>query len=179
METARKIIAIMNCTDTPPENSCDDSDVDMHGVVIETKQDSVEKIKAQTMETDKLEPKEQEKQNAETKNNEIQSNQSNNNLSDCGAKKISYKEFGKSDNLSKNTSSVLDVPLNIEVVMGSAKRSIREIMNFKNGTLLELDQLGNQPVELHVNGKVIAYGEAVMVDENLAIHILDINKDNI
>jgi flagellar motor switch protein FliN/FliY len=161
LETAHKIIAIMNGTDVAEQTVSDD--INLNGIAIETKQDSVEKIKAKAMDMNKSEPKEKVGSNS----------------SDFETQKISYKEFSRSDNLSKNTSSILDVQLNIEVVLGSAKRSIREIMNFTNGTLLELDQLGNQPVELHVNGKVVAYGEAVLVDGNLAINILDINKDNI
>lgn len=172
VETARKIIAIMMGTEVQEETANDskpDDNPQVTEVVIESKQDAVEKMKEQAIHMD--EPKQEEKaSNTSSINNEA---------FDGKLQKVEYKQFGEFDNLSKNTSSVFDVPLNIQVVLGNAERSVKEIMNFNNGTLLELNQLADQPVELHVNGKVIAYGEVVVVNGNLAINIIDVNKNNI
>lgn len=163
METAEKIAAIMMGTESVDESP---------DVVIESKQDAVEKIKEQAI---GMNQQDQEKKVVSSTNSYLEDN----NYSDNKIQKIGYKQFNHSDNLSKNTSSVLDVPLNIQVVLGNAQRSVKEILNFGSGTLLELNQLADQPVELHVNGKVIAYGEVVLVNDSLAINILDVNKNNI
>ncbi len=173
-ETAQKIISIMMGTEVVSEAANDiqdDNNVELTNVVIESNQDAVEKMKEQAVNTNKSESKLEEK----TANDYSLDNE----VSDCKLQKVEYKQFGDFDNLSKNTSSIFDVPLNIQVVLGNAQRSVKEIMNFSNGTLLELNQLAAQPVELHVNGKVIAYGEVVVVNGNLAINIIDVNKNNI
>jgi flagellar motor switch protein FliN/FliY len=173
-ETAQKIISIMMGTEVVPEvanDIQDDNDAELANVAIESNQDAVEKMKEQAVNTNKSELKLEEKT--------VSSYSLDNEASDCKLQKVEYKQFGDFDNLSKNTSSIFDVPLNIQVVLGNAQRSVKEIMNFSNGTLLELNQLADQPVELHVNGKVIAYGEVVVVNGNLAINIIDVNKNNI
>lgn len=152
METAKKITSIMMGTEEVEEPN---SDMKLSTVVIESKQDAIEKIVSNTY-----------------------SNPSNDASLHHGAEKVEYKQFSSTDNISKNTSSVFDVPLNIQIVLGNAQRSIKEVLNFKNGTLLELNEVAGQPVELHVNGKVIAYGEVVTVNGNLAINIIDVNNNN-
>lgn len=156
-ETAEKITAIMMGTEVAPETP---------EVVIESKQDAVEKMKEQAIGMNESDSKERVVT-------------SENSSSDNKIQKFGYKQFDCSGNLSKNTSSIMDVPLNIQVVLGTAQRSIKEILNFSNGTLLELNQLADQPVELHINGKVIAHGEVVLVNDSLAINIIDVNKDNV
>ena len=162
IETAKKIISIMMGTEVVDEPN---------NVVIESKQDAVERMKEQAIIMNESESKEDA---VSSTNNYSLGNDS----SDYKIQKVGYKQFSNSDNVSKNTSSLFDVPLNIQVVLGNAQRSVKEILNFSNGTLLELNQLADQPVELHVNGKIIAYGEVVLVNDNLAINIIDVNKNN-
>jgi flagellar motor switch protein FliN/FliY len=66
----------------------------------------------------------------------------------------------------RNIDLILDVPLDISVVLGRTKKSIQEILNLGAGSLIELDKLAEEPVEILVNGKQIALGEVVVVDEN-------------
>ena len=73
-----------------------------------------------------------------------------------------------------NIDLILDVPLQISVVLGRTKRSIRDILSLANGSLIELDKLADEPVEVLVNGKVIAEGEVVVVDENFGVRINNI-----
>lgn len=173
VDTMQKIVAIMMGTEaTTP--AATDTNADYGDIIIESKQESVEKIKEQAMSS---------VSSSEPLVKEIITNvepvKENVDLpTDANVQKIEYKQFNTFDTISKNTSSLFDVPLNIQVVLGNAQRSVKEIMNFKNGTLLELNQLANQPVELHVNGKVIAYGEVVVVNDSLGIRIIDINENN-
>ena len=74
----------------------------------------------------------------------------------------------------KNIDLILDVPLDISVVLGRTKKSIQDILNLGTGSLIELDKLAEEPVEILVNGKQIALGEVVVVDENFGIRITSI-----
>ena len=74
----------------------------------------------------------------------------------------------------KNMDLILDVPLDISVVLGRTKKSIQDILNLGTGSLIELDKLAEEPVEILVNGKQIALGEVVVVDENFGIRITNI-----
>ena len=74
----------------------------------------------------------------------------------------------------KNIDLILDVPLGISVVLGRTKKSIKEILELGTGSLIELDKLAEEPVEILVNGKKIAFGEVVVVDENFGVRITSI-----
>lgn len=73
-----------------------------------------------------------------------------------------------------NIDLILDVPLEISVVLGRAKKNIKEILDLGNGSLIELDKLADEPVEILVNGKKIANGEVVVVDENFGVRITNV-----
>lgn len=74
----------------------------------------------------------------------------------------------------RNIDLILDVPLEISVVLGRTKKNIKDILNFGTGSLIELDKLAEEPVEILVNGKKVAYGEVVVVDENFGVRITSI-----
>ncbi|MGI6703190.1 MAG: flagellar motor switch phosphatase FliY [Clostridia bacterium] len=74
----------------------------------------------------------------------------------------------------ENINLILDVPLNVTVELGRTRKQIREILQFGVGTIVELDKLAGEPVELLVNGKFIAKGEVVVIDESFGVRITDI-----
>ncbi|MEW8956209.1 flagellar motor switch phosphatase FliY [Clostridium sp.] len=74
----------------------------------------------------------------------------------------------------QNIDLILDVPLEISVVLGRTKKNIKDILSLGTGSLIELDKLAEEPVEVLVNGKRIAYGEVVVVDENFGVRITNI-----
>lgn len=74
----------------------------------------------------------------------------------------------------RNIDLILDVPLDISVVLGRTKKSIKDILNLSTGSLIELEKLAEEPVEILVNGKKIAFGEVVVVDENFGVRITSI-----
>ena len=74
----------------------------------------------------------------------------------------------------KNIDLIMDVPLDISVVLGRTKKSIQDILNLGAGSLIELQKLAEEPVEILVNGKQIALGEVVVVDENFGVRITSI-----
>ncbi|NOH16422.1 flagellar motor switch phosphatase FliY [Clostridium cochlearium] len=80
----------------------------------------------------------------------------------------------KRQELPNNIDLIMDVPLDISVVLGRTKLNIKEILNLGTGSLIELDKLAEEPVEILVNGKPVAFGEVVVIDENFGVRITDI-----
>ncbi|GAA0724366.1 flagellar motor switch phosphatase FliY [Clostridium malenominatum] len=76
--------------------------------------------------------------------------------------------------LPSNIDLIMDVPLEISVVLGRTKLNIKEILNLGTGSLIELDKLAEEPVEILVNGKMVAFGEVVVIDENFGVRITSI-----
>lgn len=68
----------------------------------------------------------------------------------------------------------LDLPLLIEVVVGSTTLTLGEILNLSPGSVVELDNLVEEPVDIKVNGKLVAKGEIVVVEEKFGVKITDI-----
>ncbi|WAH44647.1 flagellar motor switch phosphatase FliY [Alicyclobacillus fastidiosus] len=74
----------------------------------------------------------------------------------------------------RNLSLLFDVPLNVTVELGRAKKMVREILELGPGSILELDKLAGEPVDILVNNKRIAIGEVVVIDENFGVRVTDI-----
>jgi flagellar motor switch protein FliN/FliY len=75
---------------------------------------------------------------------------------------------------SKNLNVILDVKVDLSVRIGSCMLPMRDVVELGEGTVLQLDQLANEPVGLYVNDKLIARGEVVVVEENFGIKITQI-----
>ncbi len=74
----------------------------------------------------------------------------------------------------ENIDLIMDVPLEVTVELGRSHKTIKEILEFGPGTIVELDKVAGEPVDILVNGKFIAKGEVVVIDENFGIRITDI-----
>ncbi|HBT49411.1 MAG: Chemotaxis protein CheC, inhibitor of MCP methylation [Caldanaerobacter subterraneus] len=75
---------------------------------------------------------------------------------------------------SKNLDLILDVPLTITVELGKTKKLIKDILELTEGSIIELDKLAGEPVDILANGKYIAKGEVVVIDENFGVRITEI-----
>ncbi|MBQ9479640.1 MAG: flagellar motor switch phosphatase FliY [Selenomonadaceae bacterium] len=73
-----------------------------------------------------------------------------------------------------NIGLILDVPLQITVELGRTKKSIKEVLELATGSIVELDKLAGEPVEIQVNGQYLAKGEVVVIDENFGVRITEI-----
>ena len=73
-----------------------------------------------------------------------------------------------------NIGLLLDVPLQVTVELGRTKKLIKDILELTNGSIIELDKLAGEPVDVLVNGKLLAKGEVVVIDENFGVRITDI-----
>jgi flagellar motor switch protein FliN/FliY len=74
----------------------------------------------------------------------------------------------------QNINLILDVPLEISVVLGRTKKTIKEILELGTGSLVELEKMTEEPVEILVNGKKVALGEVVVINENFGVRITSI-----
>ena len=75
---------------------------------------------------------------------------------------------------SNNIGLLMDVTINVTVELGRARLSIKEILSLGEGSIIELQKLAGEPVDLLVNGKLIAKGEVVVIDECFGVRVTDI-----
>jgi len=73
-----------------------------------------------------------------------------------------------------NIELIMDVPLQVTVELGRTRKLIREILELGPGSIVELDKLAGEPVDVLVNGKLIAKGEVVVIDENFGVRVTEI-----
>jgi flagellar motor switch protein FliN len=74
----------------------------------------------------------------------------------------------------KNLDMLMDIPLKVTVELGRTKRTVKEILELSSGSVVELDKLAGEPVDIHVNDKLMAKGEVVVIDENFGVRVTDI-----
>ncbi|WP_028782796.1 flagellar motor switch phosphatase FliY [Thalassobacillus devorans] len=96
---------------------------------------------------------------------------------DADIQSAQFSDFGNNQSISteqKNLDMLLDIPLKVTVELGRAKRTIKDILELSSGSVVELDKLAGEPVDIHVNNKLIAQGEVVVIDENFGVRVTDI-----
>ncbi|MBR3833263.1 MAG: flagellar motor switch phosphatase FliY [Lachnospiraceae bacterium] len=79
----------------------------------------------------------------------------------------------------ENIELIMDVPLEVSVVLGRTRKSIKEILEFSPGTIIELDKLAGESIDVMVNQKLVAKGEVVVIEESFGIRITEIIKEKI
>jgi len=87
-----------------------------------------------------------------------------------------FQNFDMADVMQQkeNIEIIMDVPLEVSVELGRTHKKIKEILEFSPGSVIELDKLAGEPIDIMVNGKFVANGEVVVIDENFGIRITDI-----
>mgnify|MGYP001049134809 CR=1 FL=1 len=97
------------------------------------------------------------------------------------ARPVQFEDFGKAPDESEKPQVIderlqllFDIPLNVTVELGRTKLSLKEVMELGVGSLIELDKLTGEPVDIYVNNKLIARGEVVVIDENFGVRITEI-----
>lgn len=100
---------------------------------------------------------------------------------DLNIQPAQFQSFMPTQNLDgiapENIDLIMDVPLEVTVELGRTSKSIKEILDFSPGTVIELDKLAGEPIDVLVNGKFVAKGEVVVIEENFAIRVTEIIKD--
>ncbi|OGC21397.1 flagellar motor switch protein FliN [candidate division WOR-1 bacterium RIFOXYC2_FULL_37_10] len=81
-------------------------------------------------------------------------------------------EEGKGIRIGESTLS--DIPIEVKAELGKSKLTLREILEIAEGSIIELDRLAGEPLDLKVGGSVIAQGEVVAIDDNYGIRITNV-----
>ena len=126
----------------------------MMGDTEETVEEVVEEEKAPELELVKEKPKEEAIEVSKPKFN-----------------KLSEKEGIKGKS---NIDMIMDVPLELDVILGRSRKSIKDILSFEPGSIIELNEVVEEPLDIFVNGKLIAKGEVVVIDEKFGIRVTNI-----
>lgn len=69
---------------------------------------------------------------------------------------------------------LLDIPLQVSVEVGRSRILVRDLLQMQEGTLVELDKLAGEPLDLYVNSRLIARGEAVVVNDKFGLRLTDV-----
>ena len=85
-------------------------------------------------------------------------------------------DFGIPTDQKDNLKLLMGVPLEISVEIGTARRKVKDILEFTQGTIIELERQAGAPVDIVVNGNLIARGDVVVIDDNFAVRITEIVK---
>lgn len=85
-----------------------------------------------------------------------------------------FESYQLQESESKNLNLLLDIPLQVTVELGRTRRSVKEILELSAGSIIELDKLAGEPVDILVNNRLIAQGEVVVIDENFGVRVTDI-----
>jgi len=85
-----------------------------------------------------------------------------------------YKPLSLGSLEQRNLDLILDIPLRVSVVLGRTRRPIKDVLKMAPGSVVELDALADEPVEVLVNGTLVATGEVVVVNENFGVRITNI-----
>ena len=76
----------------------------------------------------------------------------------------------------ENIDLIMDVPLEVTVELGRTSKSIQEILDFAPGTIIELNKIAGEPIDVLVNGKYVAKGEVVVIEESFGVRVTEIIK---
>lgn len=98
------------------------------------------------------------------------------NVQDAQLHQFDAMDFGIPADQKDNLKLLMGVPLEISVEIGSAKRKVKDILEFTQGTIIELERQAGAPVDVVVNGNLIARGDVVVIDDNFAVRITEIVK---
>ena len=87
-----------------------------------------------------------------------------------------YQNASLSQEQNDNLNLLMNVPLNVTVEIGSTVKKVKEILEFTQGTIIELERQAGAPVDIIVNGNLVAKGDVVVIDDNFAVRITEIIK---
>jgi flagellar motor switch protein FliN/FliY len=84
------------------------------------------------------------------------------------------KMAGIPDTSHRNLTLIMDIPLRVAVELGRTKMVVNDLLNLGQGSVIELNKLAGEPMEVLVNDKLVARGEAVVVNEKFGVRLTDI-----
>jgi flagellar motor switch protein FliN/FliY len=78
----------------------------------------------------------------------------------------------------RNLDLLLDVPLSVTVELGRVRMPVRQLLSLGAGSVIELSKLAGEPLDVLINGKTVARGEAVMVNERFGVRLIEVVSPN-
>lgn len=81
---------------------------------------------------------------------------------------------GLNEDESRKLETILDIPVNISMEVGRSKISIRNLLQLNQGSVVELDRVAGEPLDVLINGTLIAHGEVVVVNDKFGIRLTDV-----
>lgn len=81
---------------------------------------------------------------------------------------------GSADNCEVNIDMILDVPVTLAMEVGRTRISIRNLLQLNQGSVVELDRSAGEPLDVFVNGTLVAHGEVVVINEKFGIRLTDV-----
>ena len=91
---------------------------------------------------------------------------------------IDNPEVAEQDSDKKNLEFILDIPLQVTVELGRTKLLVKDVLQLNQGAVIELSKLAGEPLDIFVNSKLVARGEAVVVNEKFGVRLVDIVSPN-
>lgn len=132
--------------------------------------DELDKPKVKTEQKTNSEP--QKSENAQYLGDTI--DQDNSSIQQATFSNFEQVELNKNEQ--RNLDMLMDIPLKVTVELGRTNRTIKDILELSSGSIIELDKLAGEPVDILVNEKLIAKGEVVVIDENFGVRVTDISS---
>jgi flagellar motor switch protein FliN/FliY len=78
------------------------------------------------------------------------------------------------ESTSPSRNLIMDIPVSLSVELGQTQMEVRDVLNLGTGSVIELNKLQEEPVDLRINGRLIARGEVVIIKNNLAVKISEL-----
>lgn len=92
--------------------------------------------------------------------------------------KMDNEELRNTGQEAKNLEFILDIPLQLTVELGRTKLLVKDILQLNQGAVVELSKLAGEPLDVFVNSKLVARGEAVVINDKFGIRLVDIVSPN-
>lgn len=87
---------------------------------------------------------------------------------------VELDQDDKNPETSKDIGILLDIPLQVSVEVGRSRILVKDLLQMSEGYVVELDKLAGEPLDLYVNSRLIARGEAVLVNDKLGLRLTDV-----
>ncbi|MDF2566601.1 MAG: flagellar motor switch protein FliN [Oscillospiraceae bacterium] len=150
--------------------------------LIDTQLSSAAKVLEKTPPQPKEQPVKSVPRAAQTRPQAIPQKEQKQQYNDVNVTKANFVSFDSNHNNTgptvSNLNIIMDVPLEITVEIGKTSRQVKEIMEFTQGSIIELDKQAGDPVDIIVNGELIAKGDVVVIDDYFGVRITEIIEKN-
>lgn len=115
---------------------------------------------------------------AKTENKTFENFDESLNAKNVTVQPVEFAQFDSSSQTygeeNKNLDLLLDIKLQLTVELGRCELPVKKVLELTRGSIIELDKIAGEPVELFANGKLVAYGEVVVIDDNFGLRITSI-----